>query len=233
MIFYGLQKFSLIEWTGKISTVLFVGGCNFRCPFCFNRDLVLNYKNLPAISEREIFKFLKSRKGLIDAVMITGGEVLINSLDDLISFIKKVKKMGFKVGIETNGSNPEALEKLIKEKLIDYVAMDVKAPLSFKYEKLTGVKIDLEKIKKSIDLIKNSNIDYEFRTTVAPLLSKEDILEIAEQLKDAKKFVLQIFLPAETLINPELAKIEFLTHKELEEISQKIKDNFEKFEIRG
>jgi len=255
MIFYGLEKSSLIEWPGKVSAVLFVGGCNFRCQFCYNRDLVLNYFKLPKISEEKILRFLKSRKELIDGVMITGGETLAfdekpkipnsKSQNSLIDFIKKVKKMGFGVGIETNGSNPDALQKLIEEKLIDFVAMDVKAPLGLKsqvpnpkfqipkYEELTGVKVDLEKIKRSIELIKNSGLDYEFRTTVAPLLSEEDILEIANELKGVKKFVLQVFRPVDTLINPRLAKMKFLNQEDLEKIGQKIKNYFEKFEIRG
>jgi pyruvate formate lyase activating enzyme len=243
MFFYGWQKTSLIEWPNKISTVLFVGGCNFRCPFCYNRDLVLNYFKLPKISERKILDFLKSRKGLLDGVMITGGEPLAfidRSKKDLFDFIKKVKKIGFEVGIETNGSNPEVLEELINEKLIDYVAMDVKAPLKFnsfkeisKYEELAGVKVDLEKIKRSINLIKNSGLEYEFRTTVAPLLSEEDILEIAKELRGVKKYVLQVFQPVETLINQKLAKMKFLDRKDLEKIGQKIKDYFEKFEVRG
>ncbi len=301
MVFYGLEKFSLIEWPGKICAVLFVGGCNFRCPWCYNRDLVLNYKNLPAISEKEVLKFLKSRKKYLDGVMISGGETLQNQkpehktksfvlgrahtyglwsniknqkyklknkkyLDDLTRFIKKVRKIGLKVGIETNGSNPVMLKKLIDEKLIDFVAMDVKAPISSKfsirqlaeqenfvtklsvrrslksegeqpqskYKELTGVKkVDLEKIKKSIEIIKNSGLDYEFRTTYCPLLSEEDILEIAQELKGAKRFALQVFRPTETLINPKLAKIKALSKEDLEKIGQKIKENFGKFEIRG
>ncbi len=239
MIFYGWQKISLIEWPNKISTVLFVSGCNFKCPFCYNRDLVLNYDRLPKISQRKILNFLKLRQRLIDGVIITGGEPLSgvaktkNYFNDLFNFIKKVKKLGLKIGIETNGSDPEILEKLIKEKLIDFVAMDIKAPLNAKYEELTGVKVDLNKIKKSIEIIKNSEIDYEFRTTVAPLLSEKDILEIAEELKTAKKYALQVFQPVDTLIEPSLAKMRFLNRKELEEISKKIKDNFQKFEIRG
>ncbi|MCX7779008.1 MAG: anaerobic ribonucleoside-triphosphate reductase activating protein [Patescibacteria group bacterium] len=251
MNFYGLKKVSLIEWPNKICAVLFVAGCNFRCPFCYNRDLVLNYQKLPKISEKKILNFLKSRKGLIDGVMISGGEPLAereikNKNDkiknDLINFIKKVKKMGFSVGIETNGSNPKLLEKLIKEKLVDFVAMDIKSPLGStsnvkcqmsKYEELTGVKVDLAKIKKSMEIIKNSGLDYEFRTTVAPLLSEKDILTIAKELKGAKRYALQIFQPIDSLINPSLAKMKFLTKNDLEKIGQKIKGYFKKFEIRG
>lgn len=243
MVFYGLEKFSLIEWPGKISAVLFVGGCNFCCPFCYNRDLVLNYKKLPTISEKEILIFLEKRKKWLEGIMISGGEPLKKErVNYLINFIKKVKKIGLGVGIETNGSNPEGLKKLIKNKLIDFVAMDIKAPLDFKnqnskiknkYSELVGVKVDLKKIKKSIDLIKNSGIDYEFRTTVAPLLTKEDILEIAKELKGAKSYALQVFRPVDTLINPKLAKMKFFSREELEEIGEKIKNNFKRFEIRG
>jgi pyruvate formate lyase activating enzyme len=251
MVFYGFQKISLIEWPGKISAVLFVGGCNFRCQFCYNRDLVLNYKNLPKIPEGEILEFLRSRRGLLDGVMITGGEPLQGRINDLINFIQKVKKLRFGVGIETNGSNPEGLQYLIKNKLIDFVAMDIKAPIGAKtqnlklktqndkskfknkYEELTGIKVDLKKIKKSIGIIKNSGIDYEFRTTIAPLLSEEDILEIAQELKGVKRYALQVLQPVDTLINPELKKMKFLAKEDLEEIGQKIKNYFEKFEIRG
>ncbi len=251
MVFCGLVKSSLIEWPGKISAVLFVGGCNFRCPFCYNRDLVLNYEKLPKISKEEVLKFLKLKKGLLDGIMVTGGEVLIKPIDDLINFIKEIKQMGFAVGIETNGSNPEALKKLIEEKLIDFVAMDVKAPLSVKtqilklktqnhnvklknkYEQLTGVRVSLGKLKKSIETIKNSGIDYELRTTVAPFLTGGDILEIAKELKGVKKFVLQVFQPKETLIDPKLAKMKFLTPEELNKIGQEIKGYFGEFKVRG
>jgi len=263
MIFNGIEKNSLIEWPGKISTVLFLGGCSFRCPFCYNRGLVLDYQKLPVLSEKKVLAFLSKRKKFLDGVMITGGEPLQNkklkikdkkyklktenSLNQLIEFIKKVRKMGLGAGIETNGSNPTALKKLIDQKLIDYVAMDIKAPLGAKtqnskfktqnrktkYEELTGVKVDLKKIKKSINLIKKSGLDYEFRTTVAPLLTEEDILEIAKELKGVKKFVLQVFRPVDSLIDPRLAKMKFFAKEDLAEISLKIKNNFGKFEIRG
>lgn len=259
MIFHGLEKNSLVEWPGKVSAVLFLGGCSFRCPFCYNRDLVLACQKLPTLTEKRILSFLEKRKKFLDGVMITGGEPLLqNRLEELIEFIKKVRALSLGVGIESNGSNPEALEKLIKEELIDYVAMDIKAPISFlrkgktkssihharriggeegqtssKYEQLTGVKVDLKKIKKSIRLIRKSGIEYEFRTTVAPLLSEEDILQIAKELKGVERFALQVFRPVDTLINPKLAKMKFFAKEKLEKIGQKIKDNFKKFEIRG
>lgn len=241
MTFYGLEKNSLIEWPGKVSAVLFVGGCSFRCPFCYNRGLVLDYQKLPTLSEKKVLTFLAKRKKFLDGVMITGGEPLLETrVEELVEFIKKIRAMSLGVGIETNGHNPEALKRLINEKLIDYVAMDVKAPLGAKtqngkskYQELAGIKVDIGKIKKSIRMIKNSGLEYEFRTTVAPLLSEEDILQIAKELKGVKKFVLQVFRPVDTLIDPRLAKMKFFSREELEEIGQKIKENFKKFEIRG
>jgi len=246
MIFNGIEKNSLIEWPGKVSAVLFLGGCSFRCPFCYNRGLVLDYKKLPAFSEKKILLFLEKRKKFLDGIMITGGEPLLEvRVEELIAFIKKVKELGLGVGLETNGSNPVALKKLLDQKLIDYVAMDIKAPFGvktqnsklktqkLKYEELTGVKIDIQKIKRSIKLIKNSGLNYEFRTTVAPLLKEEDVLQIAKELKGVKKFVLQVFRPVDTLIDSRLAKMKIFSREDLDAIGQKIKDNFERFEIRG
>jgi pyruvate formate lyase activating enzyme len=236
MIFNGIEKNSLIEWPGKVSAVLFLGGCSFRCPFCYNRGLVLDPNKLPALSEKKILAFLGKRKNFLDGIMITGGEPLLDvRVEELIEFIKKVKAMGLGVGLETNGSNPVALKKIIDQKLINYVAMDIKAPVSLptKYQELTGTKIDIKKIKKSLNLIKKSGLNYEFRTTVAPLLKEEDILQIAKDLKGIKKYVLQVFRPVDSLINPRLAKMKFFAREDLEEIGQKIKNNFVKFEIRG
>lgn len=245
MIFNGIEKNSLIEWPGKVSAVLFLGGCSFRCPFCYNRGLVLDYKKLPALSDKKILAFLEKRKNFLDGIMITGGEPLLDvRVEELIEFIKKVKAMDLGVGLETNGSNPMALKKIIDQQLIDYVAMDIKAPIGVitqndkskfknKYSELTGIEIDIKKIKKSINLIKKSGLNYEFRTTVAPLLSEEDILQIAKDLKGVKKYVLQVFRPVDSLINPRLAKMKFFAHEDLEEIGQKIKNNFDRFEIRG
>ncbi len=210
MIFKGWQKESLIEWPGKICTVVFLSGCNFKCPFCYNRDLVLFPQKLPDVDEKDIFDFLKKHRDLLDGLMITGGEPTIsfkiknrkqNAENDIVEFIKKIKKIGLKVGIETNGSNPEAVEYLIKNKLIDYVAMDIKAPLEMrKYNQLSGVAVDLKKIEKSVRIIKNACLETEFRTTVVPgLLNKEDILKIARKLKGVKKYCLQNFRPENTL----------------------------------
>lgn len=192
MLLGGLQKLTLIDYPGKIAATVFTAGCNFLCPFCHNPELVdpKLIKNQPLISEEEFFAFLKSRRGELDGVCITGGEPTLHR--DLADFLSKIKKSGFAVKLDTNGSHPEMLERLIAEKLVDYIAMDIKAPLE-KYKEITGI-VNLEKIKQSVDLIKNSGIDYEFRTTVVPKFhKKKDIIKIAEWLKGSKKYFLQQF----------------------------------------
>ena len=201
MIFKGWQKTSLNEWPGKVCSVVFVQGCNFFCPFCYNPDLVSNPEKLPTINQEEVLDYCEKNKDLLDGVMITGGEPLIQVKKDLIRFIKKIKKLGLKIGIETNGNNPEIIEYLIKNGLIDYIAMDIKAPLiEEKYSQLAGVKVDLKKIKKIIKIIIDSKIESEFRTTIVPgLLDENDILKIAQEIKRAKRYYLQQFQPGKTL----------------------------------
>jgi pyruvate formate lyase activating enzyme len=208
MIFRGWQKNSFNEWPGKICSVVWVEGCNFRCPFCYNPDLVLHPEKLPSFSSEEVLTYLKENQALLDGVAITGGEPLIQKKQDLIDFIKKVKALNLGVAIETNGSNPSMIEFLIIHQLVDYLAMDVKAPLEReKYNQLTGIKTDLKKIKKSIKIIKQAEIDSEFRTTVIPgLLNRQDILVIAQYLSGAKSYYLQKFQSSETVGQVPLAK---------------------------
>jgi len=230
----GLQKLSLIDYPGKIACAVFLIGCNFRCGYCHNPELVLpeKIKKQPKISEKDFFDFLKKRKRLIEGVVITGGEPTIHS--NLPDFIKKIKKLGYLVKLDTNGTNPEMLRKLIKKKLVDCIAMDVKAPVGAKIQKskaktqndnlkfnitkyniITGVKKDLNKIKKSIEIIKNSDIDYEFRTTIIPTIhTKEDILQIAKDISPAKKYYIQNFKTEKTL-DPKFKKIKPFTEKQL------------------
>lgn len=228
MIFRGWQKVSLIEYPGKIVSVLWVEGCNFRCPWCYNKDLVLSPENLPLIEENEILNFLKKRIAFLDGIIITGGEPFAyknikNKEEDLINFITKVKKFGFQVGVETNGSFPEKLKKLIKRKFIDFAAMDVKAPLRKQiYDKIAGVNVDLDKIKKSIDIIKNSGIEHEFRTTAIPTLNKSDIIKIVQQL-GAEKYVLRQFNQKDTILNEEYKRMKPYSDEELKEMQKEAK----------
>ncbi|NQU04441.1 MAG: anaerobic ribonucleoside-triphosphate reductase activating protein [Syntrophaceae bacterium] len=193
----GLQKFSLIDYPGKICAVVFTQGCNFRCPYCHNPELADPRLYGTCIPEEELFHFLAKRQGKLDAVTITGGEPTIHS--DLIEFVESTRAMDFLIKIDTNGSHPEVIERLIGSNLIDYIAMDVKAPLE-RYAEITESRINPANIEKSIRLIMNSAIDYEFRTTIArSLLCEKDLLKIGEAIKGAGKLFLQRFVPSKTL----------------------------------
>jgi len=207
----GLQKLTLIDYPGNLACTVFLSGCNFRCPFCYSAELVLPEKiaRQPEISQKYFFDFLKQRKGQLDGVVICGGEPTINP--DLPNFCSQIKKMGYKVKLDTNGSNPFLLAKILKNKLLDYVAMDIKAPQE-KYAQMIGfdgchTSYLLNKIQKSIDLLKNGAVDYEFRTTFVPgLHTKDDISAIVRWLKPAKRFYLQNFRPEKTL-DPNLSTL--------------------------
>ena len=216
MIIGGLQKFSLLDYPEKISAIIFTQGCNFRCQFCYNPMLVwpltagkLKYAHAieqqkvhPEIKEDDFFVFLRSRAGKLDAVAITGGEPCLQK--DLPEFIAKIKKLGFLVKLDTNGSYPEVLAGLIREKIIDYIAMDLKAPAE-KYEEIAGIKTDFDRVKKSVKIIRQSGLPYEFRTTVAPgLLNKDDIAKMGKIIKGADKWYLQNFKSGVDLVNPDL-----------------------------
>ena len=233
----GLQKTTLIDYPSRLAATVFICGCNFRCPFCYSRELVLpeEIKKQPKISERDFFDFLKERKGLLEGIVICGGEPCINQ--DLPEFCKKIKELGYLVKLDTNGSNPQMIKKLIAENLIDYVAMDIKQAQNSKlktqnYDKATGVKVDLKKIKKSIEIIKNSGIDYEFRTTVVPgVHTKKDIIQIAKDIVPAKRYFLQSFKPEKT-IDPKFEKIKPYHEKYLSEIQKEISSFFEICQLR-
>ncbi|OQX79105.1 MAG: anaerobic ribonucleoside-triphosphate reductase activating protein [Candidatus Omnitrophica bacterium 4484_70.1] len=187
----GLQKFSLIDYPDKFSCIIFTQGCNFRCSWCYNPELVYPHLFKNTISENYVLSFLESRKNALEAVVITGGEPTIQP--DLTEFIEKIKKIGYLVKLDTNGSNPYILEKLLKNKLVDYVAMDIKAPPE-KYSLLIGKSMDISLIFKSIEIIENYSPDYEFRTTFVPsLLSEDDIARIRRMIKNKKKYKIQQF----------------------------------------
>lgn len=192
----GIQKTSLVDYPGKVACTIFLGGCNFRCPYCQNRDLVLNFEKMPTIKEEEVLDFLKEKKKWLDGVCVGGGEPL---LYDITDFIKKIKEIGLLVKIDTNGTNPDLLKKLIDNKLVDYVAMDIKAPLE-RYDNVARVNVDKEKIKKSVEILKEGKVDYEFRTTVLPdFFTNEDAVKIGKWLKGSKLYALQQFRPMNTL----------------------------------
>ena len=231
MIIGGLQKLTLIDYPGKIAATVFFIGCDFRCPFCYSPELVLpeKIKKQPRISEKEFFEFLKEKKGLLEGIVLCGGEPTINS--DLPKFIKKIKKNGYAVKLDTNGSFPEMLRYLIDKKLIDYVALDIKAPRE-KYEKVTGGRANVKYIERTVSFLKENKIDYEFRTTVVPaFLKKEDILKIAQWISGAKKYYLQNFRPEKTL-DPKFEKIKPYPQEYLLEIQKAISPFFDICRVR-
>ncbi|MFH1696981.1 MAG: anaerobic ribonucleoside-triphosphate reductase activating protein [Candidatus Diapherotrites archaeon] len=201
----GLQKTTLIDYPGKVACTVFVAGCNFRCPYCHNPDLVQAGREIPKMPRQgEFFKFLAKRKKWLDGVCITGGEPTLNA--ELPEFIGKIKAEGFLVKLDTNGTNPKLLGELIKGGLVDYVAMDIKAPLEG-YDKVVGVKVDTAAIKESAAMLMQGGVDYEFRTTVVPeLFGEKEAREIAKWLKGAKKYYLQTFNPQVPLLDREFMK---------------------------
>lgn len=191
----GFIGVSLIEYPNKISSVIYTSPCNFRCPFCHNPGLV--FINHTVIDEDDILNDLKERNSFIDAICITGGEPLLQ--DDLQDFLKKIKKLQLLIKIDTNGYMPEKIQILIDAGLVDYIAMDIKTSIN-KYNKATGINVDVQKIVKSIEILKKSHIDYEFRTTVIPGLVEEgDIRQIGETIKGAKLYSIQQFENSMTL----------------------------------
>ena len=216
---------SLIDWEGKIVSTLYLPSCNFRCPYCYNCDLIMHPEKFPTISQRKIDDFLLERKEFIDGICMSGGEPTL--YPDLPAYFKEIKDKGFLIKLDTNGSNPKLLENLLNFGLVDYIALDIKSSLDFdNYSKAAGIKDKtvLEKVKDSIELIMNSKVDYEFRTTVVPLLhSDETIMEIARYIAGAKKYVLQNFSPLEKTLDPSFQKIKPYSTEKIQELSKKAK----------
>ena len=200
MIIKGFAKLTLLDYPGKVACTVFTGGCNFRCPFCHNASLATRPGEVDSIPEEEVFSLLRKRKGILDGVCITGGEPLLYG-DELKEFIIKIKELGYAVKLDTNGSFPERLKELIDARLIDKVAMDIKSSPDG-YGKTAGLEnFDMSPILTSIDLLKNSGIDYEFRTTVVKELhSAEDFEKIGKLIEGAKEYYLQSFVDSGDLI---------------------------------
>lgn len=225
----GWQEISLNDYPGKISTMIFTTGCNFRCKYCHNPELVLIDQYPVPLSIDDFFAFLKQYKGKIDAVTISGGEPTMQK--DLAEFLTAIKKLSYLVKLDTNGTFPAKIAELIKHKLVDYIAMDIKAPLD-KYQTTVGISVPKEVLQTSIKLIMNSDIDYEFRTTIAKsLLSLQDVLTIAKTIQGASRYYLQQFRPGKTIC-PELDQKETYTENELLTILPQIKKWIKVCEIR-
>jgi len=230
----GLQKTTLIDYPGRLAATLFLTGCNFRCPFCYSSELVLpdRIKKQPRLAEDEFFAFLKERKGFLEGVVICGGEPTINK--DLPPFIAKIKDMGFLVKLDTNGSNPKMLRDLIEDQQIDYVAMDIKVPKE-KYVELVAEKAlgnIADKIEDSIHILKDSNIEFEFRTTLVPgLLDKEEILKIVHWIRPAPKYFLQNYRGEKT-VDPKFSCLKPYPEEYLLDIRKTIAPFFEVCRVR-
>ena len=228
MAIKGIEKFSLLDYDDKVSCVIFLSMCNMRCPFCHNAPLVLDPNFGDDIPFDDVLSYLEKRKGLVDAVVITGGEPTLTK--DLYEMISKIKELGYLVKLDTNGTNPAVLKKLVEDKLVDYVAMDIKNSLD-KYPLTCGVNLNLDNIKESINYLMDSGVDYEFRTTVIKgHHTLEDMKKIGELLKGAKKYRIQKFNDRETCIQRGLSEI---SKEEALQFVDVLKNDIDDVALRG
>jgi len=219
----GFLETSFLDWPGEICSVLFLPGCNFRCPYCHNHPLVFHPGQFASISLKEILQRLNSFKGWIDGVCLTGGEPTLHA--DLPLLIREIKEIGLLVKLDTNGSNPEMLEKLIDKREVDFIAMDVKAPLDpFSYRRSTGLSIDLALVSKSIEILKRGKVEYQFRMTVVPQLhSEKEIQTLGQELKAGRRMILQNFNP-ENPLDPSLKNTPPYDPKLLKEMERRVQE---------
>ena len=196
----GFVETSLCDWDGCISSVVFLPRCNFRCPFCQNGELILDWERLPTIDLETVTGYLRAHSDWIDGVVVTGGEPTL--WDDLSGLLETFRALGMKVKLDTNGSRPEVVRGFIRKGLVDFIAMDIKAPLDERYSEAAGVEAPLDKIKESIEIVSGFGRTYEFRTTLVPgLVGEEEIRLIAEAVEGAHRLVLQRFVPENSLDN--------------------------------
>lgn len=228
MIIDGFQKITLLDYPSKIACIIFTRGCNLKCPFCQNSSLINCSKNCGNINEDEIFEYLDKRKNILDGVVISGGEPLVQK--DIKKFIKKIKEYGLSIKLDTNGTNPKLLEELIDEHLIDYVAMDIKNIFS-KYSLTAGNEAFEKNIEKSIELLKQNKVEYEFRTTIVKEYHKLcDLENICKLVGCESRYYLQNFEDSEEVINHNLHGF---SHDELLFINDKLKKSFPNMVIRS
>ena len=228
MQIHGLNKTTLLDYPGIVASTVFTGTCNFRCPFCQNSDLVLNPASQPLISEEEIFAHLAKRKGVVKGVCITGGEPTVQK--DLKDFIIKLKDMGLMVKLDTNGYKPQVLRDLIESNLLDYIAMDIKSSFAG-YRQAAGIDIDNDIIRDSIDIIMNSEVDYEFRTTVVKELhDTKTFKDIAFMLSGAKRYFLQGYVDSDRVLMQGLSSY---SKMEMEKFTDLLRQDIDLVEIRG
>jgi pyruvate formate lyase activating enzyme len=223
----GLQKMTLLDYPGHVACTVFLKGCNFLCPFCYNSSLI-EEQSFNNMLEDEFFSFLESRKNKLDGVAITGGEPLLQL--GIVDFVRKIKSLGFKVKLDTNGSFPELLEQLIQEKLVDYVAMDIKNTWE-KYEMTVGKKINLVNIKKSVNILLKSNISYEFRTTAVKEFHNEyDFEIIGQNILGASNYFIQSYQSKDSVL---CKGLHALSKNELENCLARVKNYIPNAKLRG
>lgn len=225
----GLAKTTLLDYPGHVAATIFTGGCDFACPFCHNKTLVTHPERLASIDMDELYAFLEQRKVALEGICITGGEPLLQK--DLMDFLRRVKEMGYKIKLDTNGYEPTHLSHILNEHLVDYVAMDIKN-CQAKYAKTAGLPyLDLTRVKLSVDLIKDCDIDYEFRTTVAKELHQwEDIESIGQWLYGAKNYYLQPYVESDDVIMPVFSSY---SKKEMQQMKQMLSLYVKHADIRG
>jgi pyruvate formate lyase activating enzyme len=225
----GLQKTSLLDYPGKIAAIIWTVGCNFRCPFCYNPQLITgDTKSIPI---QNILDFLETRKGKLEAVSITGGEPLLH--EDIEPLITSIKEKGYLVKIDTNGSYPDRLNHLLQKNLLDYVSMDIKTSKEH-YDQVAGTSVDIDSIDTSIRLIQERAPNYEFKTTVIPLYhTKDEIIKIAEWLEGSKRYFLQQFKTDTALLSPDLINVKPYSKEILQDFCKAITSFFKECAIRG
>ena len=229
MKIYGLNKTTLLDYPGKVAATIFLGGCNFRCPFCQNSSLVLNPSAQPEIPVKEVLSFLKKRKGILDGICITGGEPTLSP--DLPELLQEIRTLGYPIKLDTNGTHPALLKTLTEQNLIQMTAVDIKA-CPDNYPALCGlVHPELDAVKETVEFLKNGILDYEFRTTVIrELHSEKDFIEIGQWLTGAKAYYLQAYRDSEEVLQPGFSSY---TRKELEHFREILKRTIPLVELRG
>jgi pyruvate formate lyase activating enzyme len=229
MQIHGFNKTTLLDYPKHLAATIFLGSCNYRCPFCHNSSLVLNPNTLPTISEKEVLDILEKRRDILEGVCITGGEPTLQK--ELPDLIQAIKQLGLKVKLDTNGSNPSVVEKLLESNLIDYIAMDIKNSIQ-KYAQTIGVpNYDLAPIHSTIQLIQTSGIDYEFRTTIVQEFHEQaDMIAIGEWLNGSRNYYLQSFLDSGDILSPGLHAYD---RRELIFFRDSLVPYFKNVELRG
>lgn len=229
MQIHGLNKTTLLDYPEHVAATIFLGRCNFRCPFCQNGDLVLQPESQPIIAKEEVLEFLQKRKGVLTGVCITGGEPALE--EELESFIREIKEIGYLVKLDTNGYRPKVICNLLKQRLVDYVAMDIKNCME-RYGETAGIaSIDVERIRQSIALIKESGIDYEFRTTVVrEFHGEKEMRAIGQEIAGAKAYYLQGYQDSDRVI---VSGLHGYDKEEMQRLAECIRPYVKNVQLRG